>query len=83
MGAQEVPYEHFCAVQVMEHRLPRAVGSPPWSSPEAPRCGAGHPALDVPAGAGLDLMHPQRALPTITILWFFDSLKIISGTRKI
>lgn len=31
--------------------LPRlAVESPPWGSPTAPGCGAGHPALGGPAG---------------------------------
>lgn len=31
---------------------------PPWRSPKTPGCGAGHPVLEVPAGADLS----QRCL---------------------
>lgn len=55
-GSLWAPGALLCSTRVQQ---PNAVRSPPWNSLEAPRCGAGHPALGVPAGAGLGLMHPE------------------------
>lgn len=67
-GSLWAPGALLCS-EVMEHKQPKAVGSPPWSCLEAPRCGAGRSALGVPAGARLGSLHPEGPINPNT-LWF-------------